>query len=126
METSALDFSQCNFFVVVKVSFTDAGTGQTSTCQAEIILHHTVQRLSVECLPPFFWLEDLSVFGTTKLQNGLPKVVSLLFNSLKGVNLQWSPAFLLILLPVPPPRHQIQQRRYTVSLPLKSLPNCED
>jgi len=66
VETSALDF-KVNAISVVEFSFANAGTSQTSTRQAEIVLCHAVRRLSLVCFPPFFWLEELSVFGATKL-----------------------------------------------------------
>lgn len=53
VEISALNFSQCNFFVVVKFSSMNAGTRQTSTCQAET---RVAPRRT-----------NLSVFGSTKL-----------------------------------------------------------
>ena len=47
-------FQSMQIFFVVKFSFTNAGTSQTSTRQAEIVLHHTMQRLSLLCFPPYF------------------------------------------------------------------------
>lgn len=122
VELSALDFSQRNSFV--KFSFTNAGTSQPSTHQAEIMLYHAMPRLSLVWFPPLFWLEDLSVFGTIKLWKESAKEVVLLFSTFKGVSLQWSTGCLLILLTCP--RCQIQQCHYTMSFPLKILPNSDD
>lgn len=83
-------------------------------------------RLSLVWFPSFFWLEDLSVFGTIKLWKESAKEVALLFSTFRGVSLQWSTACLLILLPRPPSRCQIQQCHNTMSFPLKSLPNSDD
>lgn len=121
---SSLDFRKCNSFV--KFSFTNAETSQPSTHRGEIMLCHAVPRLSLVWFPPFFWLEDLSVFGTIQLWKESAKEVALLFSTFKGVSPQRSIAYLLILLPRPPLRCQIQQCHYTMSFPLKSLPNSDD